>query len=84
MITPLESTTATLADMSGRTVEETAAALRAALLGEREPINQIGPPINQADVDARLDPDLTGDELLAARAVATMEIVTDFTAGRHP
>ena len=81
-----------LADLSGRTVEETAAALRAAFLGEREPINQIGPPINQADVDARLDPDLTGDELLAARAVATMEIVTDFTAGlqsldqhpRHP
>ena len=81
----MEDTAAALADLSGRTVEETTEALRAALLGEREPINQIGPPIRQSDVDARIgDVELTGDELFAARAVATLQIVDDFTAGRHP
>ena len=81
----MEDTAAALADLSGRTVEETTEALRAALLGEREPINQIGPPIRQSDVDARIgDVELTGDELFAARAVATLQIVDDFTAGQRP
>jgi hypothetical protein len=82
----MDDTAAALAELTGRTLEEATEAIRIALRGEREPINQVGPSINQADVDARLGPavDLTGDELGAARAVATLGIVDDYTHGLHP
>ena len=68
------------------TTEEALSAISALLRGERDPIEQYGVAIKEADVKARLAADgldhLTGEALKNAQAVASLELFYEATANR--
>ena len=75
---------ADLAATYGGTTADAVAALSSLLRGERDPIEKYGVGIKQADVNARLAAEgltgLTGEQLKAAEANATLAILAEQTA----
>jgi hypothetical protein len=64
-----------------RSAQEISLTLNKALLGEREELKGLGISISEADVQQRLlikgQKDLTGEALAQAKAVATLELITE-------
>lgn len=81
--TELVDLSGALAEWTGgqKTSEEVSKSLAKALLGEREELKQLGISIKESDVQSRLREkgleDLTGKYLEQAKAVATLELITE-------
>lgn len=77
---------AALSEWTGgtRSAEEAAHIITRAILGEREALISLGVKISEADVEARLlekgMEGLTGEALQQARAMATLELITERSA----
>lgn len=72
---------AALAFFNSVPTEQAAQAVQSALVGEREALKTLGVVISEADVQARLaakgQEELTGEAMKQAKALATLELITD-------